>query len=322
MPQSPDKFTVECPQCGSRYAVAQAAVGKKAHCRCGASFAVARPDEAPSGPPEEEAIPQAVLIPPKPAPAAQAPPMGIITPAPQAFGTAPQAAVRTEPQCRWHPGVPAAAACARCRSFLCAACSSVQPDGSYFCPNCLHAHRAAPQPAHAPQVYPQPQPYPQPQGAWAGIGPRCAQHPGLPVVALCRQCQAPVCGTCDFPFRGGIHLCPQCASQANPPLSEARKRMLVASLVLAGLATLMLVVIFSGLLPSIVGDVAGGMIVVVLAMLFTKVLAVAGFGLAWGNVDGRRGNPPVLWIAAVWSTLMYASIVLVAIGRALMQLLE
>jgi len=194
MPQSPDKFTVECPQCGSRYAVAQAAVGKKAHCRCGASFAVARPDEAPSGPPEEEAIPQAVLIPPKPAPAAQAPPMGIITPAPQAFGTAPQAAaahpsvlphvpmaprpaaaprppsappppaaphpaaVRTEPQCRWHPGVPAAAACARCRSFMCAACSSVQPDGSYFCPNCLHAHRAAPQPAHAPQVYPQPQP--------------------------------------------------------------------------------------------------------------------------------------------------------------------
>lgn len=36
MPESPEKFTVECPQCGSRYAVAQGAVGKKARCRCDA----------------------------------------------------------------------------------------------------------------------------------------------------------------------------------------------------------------------------------------------------------------------------------------------
>ncbi len=200
----------------------------------------------------------------------------------------------------------------------------MQPDGSFFCPNCLHPQRAAAQPAAALQVPSQPQAYAQPQapGTWAGHGARCAQHPGLPVVALCRQCQAPVCGTCDFPFRGGIHLCPECASQANPPLSEARKRMLIASLGLAGMATLMLVAIFSGLLPSIVGDIEGGMIVVGLAMLFTKGLAAAGFGLAWGNVDGRRGNPSVLWVAAVWSTLMYASTVMAVIGIVVVPLLE
>lgn len=45
MSSSTEKFTIGCPMCGKRYVVAPSAIGRKATCKCGKSFVVARPEE-------------------------------------------------------------------------------------------------------------------------------------------------------------------------------------------------------------------------------------------------------------------------------------
>ena len=45
MSNSTEKFTVGCPRCAKRYVLTPAAIGRKATCKCGKSFVVARPPE-------------------------------------------------------------------------------------------------------------------------------------------------------------------------------------------------------------------------------------------------------------------------------------
>lgn len=45
MPASEERFTVGCPRCGKRYVLTSSAIGKKATCKCGKSFTVAKPPE-------------------------------------------------------------------------------------------------------------------------------------------------------------------------------------------------------------------------------------------------------------------------------------
>lgn len=40
-----EKFTVSCPLCSKRYVVTTAAIGKRATCKCGKQFVVAKPPE-------------------------------------------------------------------------------------------------------------------------------------------------------------------------------------------------------------------------------------------------------------------------------------
>jgi len=40
-----ERFTVGCPRCSKRYVVTSQAIGKKATCKCGKSFAVEKPPE-------------------------------------------------------------------------------------------------------------------------------------------------------------------------------------------------------------------------------------------------------------------------------------
>jgi len=45
MPVSEERFTVGCPKCCKRYVVTTSAIGKKATCKCGKTFIVAKPAE-------------------------------------------------------------------------------------------------------------------------------------------------------------------------------------------------------------------------------------------------------------------------------------
>jgi hypothetical protein len=45
MPDSEERFTVGCPKCNKRYVLTTSAIGKKATCKCGRTFIVAKPPE-------------------------------------------------------------------------------------------------------------------------------------------------------------------------------------------------------------------------------------------------------------------------------------
>jgi hypothetical protein len=120
MPQPTENFTVACPRCGKRYVVPPSAIGKTATCKCSKQFVVAVPEEDID---DEDGGDYGVSAPPEP-PAPAAPPP---KPAPKV------------PQCKRHPGAAVVAACARCHSFLCAACNRNQPGGVHLCPDCAQA---------------------------------------------------------------------------------------------------------------------------------------------------------------------------------------
>ncbi len=106
MPPS-ENFTVACPRCCKRYVVAPAAIGKKATCKCGKTFVVQVPEDDE----EDEG--------------------GDYEMNDHAAEQAPKG-----PQCKWHPGVAAHDACARCHSFLCPTCTVHTADGRYLCSDC------------------------------------------------------------------------------------------------------------------------------------------------------------------------------------------
>jgi hypothetical protein len=117
MTQPAENFTVACPRCSKRYVVPRSAVGKKATCKCGRQFIVEIPEDDLD---DEDGGDYGTTAPPEP----QAPP----APPPQ---PAPKAA-----QCKRHPGAAVVAACAKCHTFLCAACNRMQPGGVHLCPDC------------------------------------------------------------------------------------------------------------------------------------------------------------------------------------------
>src|SRR6185312_12549672 len=73
--------------------------------------------------------------------------------------------------------------------------------------------------------------------AVAGTNPatsmRCVRHPEVPAIAMCVNCRAPVCQTCDFMFPGGVHLCPACAANPRPQISPGRRKLIPWSIGLA-----------------------------------------------------------------------------------------
>jgi hypothetical protein len=44
------------------------------------------------------------------------------------------------------------------------------------------------------------------------------------------------------------------------------------------------------------------MLIISVAMLIAGII---GVGLAFGSIDGRAGNPAVVWISVVWNGLMF-----------------
>jgi hypothetical protein len=94
-------------------------------------------------------------------------------------------------------------------------------------------------------------------------------------------------------------------------MSGIRKAMLGWSFALAGVISLMMVLLLSGLLQEFVETNAGD-IVVTTAM---QISGLIGVGLAFGTLDSRAGNPPVVWVSVVWNCLVFgAFLVIMAVG--------
>lgn len=63
------------------------------------------------------------------------------------------------------------------------------------------------------------------------VGLFCAQHPTVPATQQCKSCGTFLCGTCDFAFSDGTHLCAACATKAPSPASiSAPPRLALAGM--------------------------------------------------------------------------------------------
>jgi hypothetical protein len=239
-----------------------------------------------------------------PAPAApygSGPPLAAPIPPAPAMGSGPLGGGMAGPRCRWHPNNIPVAACCRCRALICQACDVPQPDGSHTCPSCAQA--AATMPAPAADPYAVSNPYAPAATPWAAAPALCKNHPTISTGIRCRQCNAAVCTVCDFQFAGGVHLCPDCATSGGSKMSRQRTAAVIWSLVLAGVASVGLVVVFV-LLGS--GELRDAPDLVVACVLRSPMAAASiAFMLSWGALDTRRGNPPSLWIALIWGSLMF-----------------
>jgi hypothetical protein len=191
--------------------------------------------------------------------------------------------------CRYHAGVPAVAACYQCRAMICTTCDCPMSDGSHLCPTCASTAEGA-----ASLVRESRSPF-----ATIPPGTNCRAHPAVPATAMCRNCQAPVCATCDFAVAPGVHLCPSCATAA-PKLSSTRKAMAIWSIVMAGWVTFMVALSMTGALVGLVRDELGASLVGS-AMILP---ALIGLALSCGSMDRRAGNPPLVWVALVWNIIM------------------
>lgn len=140
-------------------------------------------------------------------------------------------------------------------------------------------------------------------GAPALAGVHCVKHPGVAAIALCINCRAPVCQTCDFIYPGGVHLCPSCAANPRPQLSPGRKKLIpwsigLAVLSIAGLAG---VVTLARLVPRADAQAIGaaGELVSLLPALIGLALGVASF-------DRRLRTPGIVWVGVVGNGVVLA----------------
>ncbi len=133
----------------------------------------------------------------------------------------------------------------------------------------------------------------------------CRDHPEVEAVARCRSCRAPVCATCDFAVKS-FHLCPTCAT-ATPTMSSGRKKLIGWAIGMAVWVTGCLGLLISGVLDNAAGSAVVG--------LLAFVPCLIGIALSVGAYSRRGPNPPILWVAIAWNSLMtVAYLLLILIG--------
>lgn len=143
-------------------------------------------------------------------------------------------------------------------------------------------------------------------------GMYCVQHPGTMATQRCANCGGYMCATCDFVFPDGLHLCPACATNPQPALTPKRKRSMIISFVLAGGATLGMILCFG--IAVAAGESRGTeQLVGFLFMLLVLVPSIAGIAVGLGAIDRRRKNSPALWAAVIWNGLLLASFLLLMV---------
>lgn len=207
--------------------------------------------------------------------------------------------------CANHPAVSAFATCGTCGKAICQTCAFTQPNGTVCCPSCVTSASIPPASRAAAAL-----------SAMAGgvsylatapPGSRCQRHPESAAVHLCENCRAPICATCDFSFSGGIHLCPTCAVTPSQGLTGNRKTLVGVAFALATWATIGIAILFSGWAQT-----AGEAAVTVLGMA-VAIPAIIGGGVGIACFERRLGNPPVVWVAAIWNIILLTMTVLLAI---------
>ncbi|MEY2409057.1 MAG: hypothetical protein QOF48_1727 [Verrucomicrobiota bacterium] len=212
--------------------------------------------------------------------------------------------------CPNHPGVVAQYTCSRCQSLCCLNCCYSMPDRSVCCSTC---YNQAPWPVPAASIATPPTPVALVAGA-VPVTRGCPQHPLLPPAALCRVCGAGSCVTCDFFFPPNIHLCPVCVVSSQNALTPMRKSYMTTALIMAGFASVGIVVWMSGMLAAMVKDDRTMAIIVGLGILLaTTVPTTIGTGVAWAALRKGGPNPLGVWIGLVWNVLLLGVIILIMV---------
>lgn len=269
-----------CPHCGKRFQAAPDLIGRAGRCKaCGEDFPI-RPEGEEVAVPTDEAI------------AAGAP-------VPGAWRLAPPGQ-----NCPRHPDVTAPHRCVRCSAPICDTCAFTGPDGGFICPDCLKSRKQGVASRDQHWTFHVPP-----------VGLTCARHPTVEAIGWCKLCRSAVCKTCDFSFPGGIHLCPECATKPQQGMSRKRRNLLIWSFVLAGWSTLASIAMLG---ISAISQAAGPtskheeeLLGIVFGLLsFWPSLIGLATGVA--AFDRRLTNPPVIWVAVAWNSIVLAGLVMLA----------
>ncbi|MBI5722507.1 MAG: hypothetical protein HZA50_01005 [Planctomycetes bacterium] len=210
------------------------------------------------------------------------------------------------PYCFNHPTVPAAITCIRCGRRMCQTCAFLLPNGTASCPTCMSLGSMSPndQNLAALAVMTGSASSPLPT---APPGTKCRLHPQADAMHLCRSCRAPVCATCDFSFPGGIHLCPTCAVSPQQGLTGKRKVLVGVAFALAIWVTAGTALLFSGMAAN-AGESAATLIGILIG-----IPAIIGGGVGIACFERRLGNPPVVWVAAIWNIILLALMMILTV---------
>jgi hypothetical protein len=140
-------------------------------------------------------------------------------------------------------------------------------------------------------------------------GVMCVNHPGVQAERHCKACHKPICGTCDFALPGNVHVCPACATQTKPGMSSARKTLVGWGIGLAIWSTVAL----AGLFAVAAGMPAEPGAEEALGIAFSLLIFVPsliGTALSFAARDRRLSNPPLVWVAIVWNSVILAVLIL------------
>ena len=206
--------------------------------------------------------------------------------------------------CNHHPTIAAICSCSQCGGGICGTCDFPQADGTHLCPDCVTKPK---------QVAPPPLHYSEPE---VEVGTMCAIHPQVQATQICKACGLPICNTCDFEFPGNIHVCPNCASKPEQPLSGSRKTRLVWGYVLAVFSTLALV-FFLFMAPQAETEEALEAIGIAMSV-FILIPSIIGTSLSVSARDRRLTNPFSILIAILWNGIILGIFVLLNIIGILM----
>jgi hypothetical protein len=205
--------------------------------------------------------------------------------------------------CKQHPDVAASFACIECHTPVCETCAFHEQDGSVLCPECK-VNQLKPPPVLT--LVDQPV-VPIPAEA------RCKQHPNVAATQQCKLCANYLCSTCDFSLPNGIHVCPTCATVPRSPLGARGRKFLIGSYAAAIWSTVGLACLVSGAFGGVAQTKADEMVLGWVLLLFVLVPAVVGLALASSAKRQRATNPPSLWIALVWNSIIIGCFLLLTI---------
>jgi hypothetical protein len=208
--------------------------------------------------------------------------------------------------CCQHPGVAATATCMACGAAVCQTCAfpAIEP-GRAYCPACASVR---------PNLV-------SVAGGWKPVlGPstaplrmNCQRHPQVQAIHVCASCGAAVCATCDFEL-SGVHLCPKCATAPPEQMSPKRRKLVWAAMAIAIWCTLAMVLMCGGA-AFLVTDESSAGIVGLVAGVLVGIPSIVGGALGLACLDRRLGNPPIVWVAAIWNgVLMSLWLLTVVIG--------
>jgi hypothetical protein len=211
--------------------------------------------------------------------------------------------------CKNHPQAAATCTCQQCQSPICDACVRTTPQGLVLCPACEPPEPLDTLDTESPDStyelsVPAPAPPAQEYRSTLSFGKPCKAHPDAVAVAICHQCRSPICATCDFPFPGGIHLCPACATNPKQGLTTKRKRLTHWSIGL-GVFSMMLLVI--GIIAAVTsGGTESGLQFAGCFVCLSFPACVVGFVLGVTTFNKKAENPGILWVGPVLNGLVIA----------------